>query len=104
MTHGLFTRVSLRRRYWTPLLLFLSVVPLPTSSFSQTSSTGALTGVTLDPSGAALPLVSIQLTKPDGTEARKAESDENGRFGFSLLPPGTYAVRLSKADFGPVTQ
>jgi Carboxypeptidase regulatory-like domain len=104
MNHGLFTRVSLRHRYWTLLLLFLSVVPLSKSSFCQTSSTGAMTGVTLDPSGAALPQVSVQLTKPDGTEARKAESDENGRFGFSLLPPGTYAVRLSKVDFGPVTQ
>jgi len=56
-------------------------------------------GVTLDPSGAVLGNVSISLTNEDGTQARSAVSDENGRFGFLLLPSGTYELQANKFDF-----
>jgi hypothetical protein len=72
--------------------------------YRQTASTGALTGVTLDPSGAALPRVSVRLAWLDGTKKMAASSDENGLFGFFLLPPGTYEVQASKVDFKPVSQ
>jgi hypothetical protein len=71
---------------------------------SQTASTGALTGITLDPSGAVLSGVILQLTKAHGSDARSATSDNNGRFGFFLLPPGTYTVQASRADFKAVSQ
>jgi len=71
---------------------------------SQTASTGALTGVTLDPSGAILPGVIVRLTREDGSEAKPVTSDNNGRFGFFLLRPGAYEVQASKADFKPVKQ
>src|SRR6202008_2696557 len=32
-----------------------------------------------------------------------ATSDENGRFAFLLLPPGTYELQASKIDFRPLT-
>jgi carboxypeptidase family protein len=87
------------------LLAALSVALLfCRSGFSQTASTGALIGATLDPSGAALPQVSVHLSRLDGTEIMAATSDENGLFGFSLLPPGTYTVGASKVDFKPVSQ
>jgi Carboxypeptidase regulatory-like domain len=70
----------------------------------QTASTGALTGVTLDPSGAVLPGVILHLKNKDGSEAKSATSDNDGRFAFFLLPPGTYEVQASKVDFNPVTQ
>jgi hypothetical protein len=66
---------------------------------AQTASTGALTGVALDPSGAVLPDVIIHLTREDGTERKSATSDENGRFGFMLLPPGTYQLLAGKSQF-----
>jgi hypothetical protein len=72
--------------------------------YSQTASTGALTGVTLDPSGAVLPGVIIHLTIEGGSAARSATSDNNGRFGFFLLRPGTYEVQASKVDFKVVSQ
>jgi hypothetical protein len=73
-------------------------------TFGQTASTGALTGFTLDPSGAVLPGVVLQLTTEDGSEARSAASDNNGRFRFLLLRPGTYKLQASKADFRSVSQ
>ena len=68
----------------------------------QTASTGAVTGVTLDPSGAVLPSVSVDLTNESAGERKSATSDENGRFGFLLLPPGKYEIRASKTDFEPL--
>lgn len=64
----------------------------------QTAITGALSGVTLDPSGATLPWVGLHLSG-DGAGDRYAISDDEGRFAFSLLPPGTYQLQADKADF-----
>jgi Carboxypeptidase regulatory-like domain len=69
----------------------------------QTASTGAVTGVTLDPSGAVLPGVVVHLAREGGGERKSVESDENGRFGFPLLPPGKYELQASKTDFGPLS-
>lgn len=66
---------------------------------AQTASTGAVTGLTLDPSGAVLPGVAVRLTKEGGGETKSAISDEGGRFGFLLVPPGTYKLQAEKADF-----
>jgi hypothetical protein len=72
------------------LLLALTVAqPSSRKTSGQTASTGALTGFTLDPSGAVLPGVILRLTTEDGSGARSANSDSDGRFGFFLLRPGT---------------
>ena len=72
-------------------------------SFGQTASTGALTGVTLDPSGAVLSGVVVHLAKEGGSERKSATSDENGRFAFLSLPPGKYELQTSTLDFEPVS-
>jgi Carboxypeptidase regulatory-like domain len=68
----------------------------------QTASTGAVTGVTLDPSNAALPGVFIRLANQDGAEVKSALSDDNGRFVFPFLLPGTYVLEASKTGFKPL--
>jgi hypothetical protein len=72
------------------------------SANGQTASTGALSGVTLGPSGAVLVGVSVRLTGDGGRETRSIVSDEEGRFAFLLLPPGTYQLQTDKADFEPL--
>lgn len=66
---------------------------------SQTASTGALTGVTFDPSGAVLPGVVIDLVNQQTAETESAVSDRGGRFTFLLLSPGRYELQASKAGF-----
>ena len=66
---------------------------------AQTPSTGALVGMTLDPSGSAVGGVIIRLARLDGSDVKIAASDENGWFAFPLLPPGTYQLRADKSDF-----
>ena len=71
--------------------------------YGQTASTGAVTGVTLDPSGTALPGVIVRLTKEGGGETKGTTSDNGGRFGFLLVPPGAYQLGAQKTDFEPLT-
>jgi len=54
---------------------------------AQSPSTGALTGKTLNPSGAVIPSVKIQIMRRDTAVTLSATSDEQGRFGFQLLAP-----------------
>jgi hypothetical protein len=46
--------------------------------------------------------VVVHLAKEGGGERKSATSDENGRFGFLLLPPGSYELEASTLDFEPV--
>jgi len=91
-------------RHWNFLTLVALSLALAAGALGQTASTGALTGLTMDPSGAVLPGVMLHLKNQDGSEAKSATSDNNGRFAFFLLPPGTYAVQAGKLDFKPASQ
>jgi hypothetical protein len=72
---------------------------LSTSLHGQTTSTGALAGVSLDPSGAELPAALLRLSNRETGRTKSAISDAHGRFSFLLLPPGTYQLQASKTDF-----
>jgi hypothetical protein len=106
MSNGLRECRPLSRCPWFLFLLLALTVALLSSrkTSGQTASTGALTGFALDPSGAVLPGVVLQLTIEDGSEARSATSDNDGRFGFLSLRPGTYELQASKVDFRSVSQ
>ena len=106
MSNGLRECRPLSRCPWSLFLLLALTVALLSSrkTSGQTASTGALTGFTLDPSGAILPGVRLHLTTEDGSGARSATSDNDGRFGFFLLRPGTYELQASKVDFKLVSQ
>jgi len=69
---------------------------------SQTASTGGLTGVALDPTGAVLPGVTIRLINRATGETRSSTSNESGWFTFQFLPPGDYEVKASKSGAAPL--
>ena len=71
---------------------------LSPSLCAQTPSTGAVTGALRGPSNTALPGASVELIKGHAV-FKSAISDESGRFGFLLLLPGEYAVRVSESGF-----
>src|SRR5205823_3517344 len=95
---NLFTRPrprGRRRRLW--LILVISI--FSACGFAQTSATGAVIGIVLDPSGAVVPGALIQISKESGGVSQSTSSDENGRFAIQLLPPGTYELQASRTDF-----
>jgi hypothetical protein len=66
---------------------------------AQTSGTGALTGTVTDPSGYAVPGVTVTLTDKGTTKVRTAVTGATGIYRFSLLPPGDYEVQFSATGF-----
>ena len=71
----------------------------PGRANGQTPSTGALTGVTLDPTGAVLPDVVVRLINTDTGSTTSVTSDKEGRFSFLLLPPGRYGLQANRTGF-----
>ena len=83
------------------LCFWLTVVSsiFGTSALAQTSATGAVTGIVLDPSGAVIPSVSVQISKESGGVTQSTSSNQNGWFAIQLLPPGRYHLQASRTDF-----
>lgn len=82
----------------TLLLLFL----LPAALMAQTSS-AALSGRILDPTGAAIPGVTITATNVATGFSRTTVSASDGTYRFATLPVGTYRVTAELSGFGSVT-
>jgi len=95
-------RAALTLRAQSPhisALIFTLLFALSGPAPAQTASTGALTGLTFDPSGSVLAGVMVQLFDSANGRSESITSDENGRFSFVLLPPGSYEVKASKLGF-----
>ena len=66
---------------------------------AQSAGTAGLVGTITDPSGAAVPNVTVTLTSNDTNQVRTATSGGDGQYKFTLLPPGTYKVRFAAGGF-----
>jgi len=66
---------------------------------AQSSTTGGLTGAVLDSTGAAVPGTTVTLVNHATNQTQTTTTDANGRYGFSLLPTGTYGVNFSAQGF-----
>jgi hypothetical protein len=60
-------------------------------------ATSSITGVIVDPQNAVLSGVSLTLTDTKTGIARTIRSDAQGKFTFSLLPPGSYTISFRKS-------
>jgi Carboxypeptidase regulatory-like domain/TonB dependent receptor-like, beta-barrel len=86
------------------LLAFaLCLLGLANPLHGQTASTGAITGITIDPSRAALPHVTVHLMNIATGKTRSTTSGDDGTFNILLLSPGNYDLRAEKPAFDPVT-
>src|ERR1700761_4035950 len=63
---------------------------------------GSVVGVTLDPSGAAVPGASLELRSVATGEARSTTSANNGDFNFPFVEAGTYDLSATKGGFATV--
>jgi hypothetical protein len=78
------------------ILLFAGLVS------AQSPTTGQITGVVKDATGAVVSGAKLTLTSTSGVE-RQTTSDATGHYAFSLVPPGSYSVEADKAGFSKVT-
>ena len=72
-----------------------SALPL----WSQSASSGTVSGIVTDPSNAVVAGAAITLTDTATNISRTANSNATGRYFFADVTPGTYTLTVAKAGF-----
>jgi hypothetical protein len=87
------------RRLGLMMLLFATLHVVA----SGQETTGTITGVATDPSGAVLPGVSVTVKNINTATSRTFVTNETGSYTASLLPVGAYEVTFELSGFESVT-
>jgi len=66
-------------------------------------SKGSISGVVIDPSGAAVTGADVKATSADTAQSFSAKSDASGSFRINLLPTGAYKIEIKKEGFRSAT-
>jgi len=83
-------------------LLFCRWVP---NVYGQAQAFNAsLSGTVFDHTGAAVPGAAVTLLNPDKGFSRNFNTSNDGRYGFTLVPAGTYTLKVESAGFRPYSQ
>jgi hypothetical protein len=80
------------------ILVCFSLLLAP-SLFSQSATTGALTGTVKDSSGAVVPNATVTVTSTATGQVRTTVTGSNGSYTIGLLPPGDYQVKFQASGF-----
>jgi Carboxypeptidase regulatory-like domain len=87
---------SLPIMVFTYYVLFMPAVALP-----QGETTSAIVGQVKDTTGAAIPDSAVTIANRETGLQRSATTDNQGRFDFPQLKPGTYSVKATADGFAP---
>ena len=79
--------------------LFCLFTIAPKAALAQSSSTGTVSGAVVDPSNAIVAGATVTLTNTATSAARTAASNNEGKFIFAYVNPGTYTVTVAKTGF-----
>ena len=83
------------------LLLASLALLLPARTPAQGETTSAIVGQVTDATNAAIPGATIIITNRETGLQRSLKTDDQGRFNFPQLKPGTYMVKVEAANFAP---
>ena len=98
--------VSIRRAYGFLLCCFLTaalMLLLAADLAAQSSTTGDVSGVVSDPSGAIVPGATVTLKSNETGRTSTAKTNNTGVYRFSLLSPGPYTITVSSPNFSPAS-
>ena len=95
--------IDLIQKFKRPLWALLISICFSAAVFGQAGNGGTVSGQVTDPSGAVIPAATVTLTGPDHS-TQVAQTDEQGRYAFHNLAPGTYSVEISTQGFTPFTK
>jgi hypothetical protein len=70
---------------------------------AQGETTSAIVGTVLDPAGGAIADAAVTIVSTGTGSKRAAKTDNAGRFSFTQLSPGAYAVTVEADGFAPQT-
>jgi len=91
----------------SPLILVLVVLALCSGAqlHAQAQAFNAsLTGAVYDHSGAAVAGATVALSNPDKGFTRTFTTGPDGHYTFTLVPAGTYTLKVEMTSFRPYTQ
>ena len=77
----------------------LAVLLLATNLLGQSVSTGTVSGVVTDPSGAAVGGATVSLVDPTTNTVRSTTANDEGQYIFSNITPGTYTLSATRTGF-----
>src|SRR5579863_2037601 len=78
-------------------------VPDRSDQAQPRSSSRTISGIVLDPSGAAIANANVSLTDSDSKLQAQASTDNNGAFHFGSVVPGKYMLEVKAEGFRPST-
>ena len=88
----------MRARIWASIVVSLLLVPL----LAAQTGYGAIAGVVIDTSGAALPGATVTLAGSDRGDQRSTVTNDRGQFTFVGLQSGQYTLEVSLSGFAVV--
>jgi hypothetical protein len=82
----------------------LLLLPVAGATAQTQITTGVIQGTVADPTGAALPGVSVEARHVETNLARTQITEADGRFVFLQLPPGPYKLTFTLSGFATLVQ
>ena len=82
-------------------LLCLLLALFTSSAFAQSHTTGRIAGTVKDQRGDLIAGAEVTVSSKTTAEERKVTTDNEANYSVSLLPPGTYSVRITANGFHP---
>ncbi|HEX8131333.1 MAG TPA: TonB-dependent receptor [Pyrinomonadaceae bacterium] len=82
------------------LALFLATSPGLAGAAQSQGARGSISGIVRDPSGAIVVDTEVSLVNAQQAVLRDTKTDAEGRFRFIDVPVGSYAITISRPDFG----
>jgi hypothetical protein len=95
--------LGLALRFGASLLLFITLFATAVAA-GQGNPTGTISGHVADPSGLAVPGVTVTAASPVLQGVRTATTSENGDYIIPFLPAGDYDITFELAGFQSVTR
>lgn len=76
----------------------------PQTKITRTTATAdaaekQLSGTAVDPIGAAIPGATVKLSNADGKELQQTRTNDDGRFEFESIGPGSYSIAIEFIGF-----
>jgi hypothetical protein len=83
------------------LAAFSLVVLFSTAAYSQSGSSGSITGIVSDPSGAVVASATVEVRNPVSGFSRTTSTDASGKFTIPNVPFNPYHLTIAGAGFAP---
>ncbi len=96
--------MRLSRRFLHLLLALVAMSLFALFAAGQSLTSGDITGVVTDPTGAIVPNVAVTIKNTATGSTQTHNTNNQGVFRFSLLPPGPYTVTVNQQGFQPAQQ